>query len=44
LKIFFKITTEHYLATDSGDFFIFKNRCTLMDMDIQHERGHAAWT
>jgi hypothetical protein len=38
LKIFYKITTELYLATDAGDFFIFKNRCTLMGMDADMDK------
>jgi hypothetical protein len=32
LKKVFKITTELYLATDTEDFFIFKNRCTIVVM------------
>jgi hypothetical protein len=32
LQIFFKISTELFLATDAGDFFNFKNRCTLLHM------------
>jgi hypothetical protein len=30
LQIFFKISTEVFLATDAGDFLNFKNRCTLL--------------
>ncbi len=30
---------DYYLAMDSGDFFIFKNRCTLIDM----KHRLAAW-
>jgi hypothetical protein len=30
LKIFFNINTELFLATDAGEFFNFKNRCTLL--------------
>jgi hypothetical protein len=29
MKIICKITSDYYLATDSGDFLVFKNRCTL---------------
>ncbi len=32
MKLIFKITADYYLATDSGDFLVFKNRCTLMYM------------
>ncbi len=46
IKIFFKISIELFLATDAGDFFNLKNRCTLVASDqtqktvgpaVQHE-------
>ncbi len=37
----FKITTELYLATDAGDFFIFKNRCTELCTNSFCVRVHA---
>jgi hypothetical protein len=32
-KIFVKISPEHNLARDAGDFFVFKNHCTLLTID-----------
>ncbi len=32
MKLILKITADYYLATDSGDFLVFNDRCTLMYM------------